>query len=662
MSSVDLSISPNINSITFEPILKPFTKQIPASIKGHNFLPIQIQENSRWERIKNIFQTKSSLHQRIEMLSQSKDFSVDWKQNLSHIKSAFNSNEYPLLSPHLKHILQKLTTEELKQLFRFLINHALKNSDSKIIQNCLQIFSIEELEQIFHEHIKATGLPTDKAMQLAILAKNEHNKIVKSTALPVSQQQRSSIAKFFHTLIMTVLMSIRIFEIGREPHSHWDASQQLDSYAKIIGIPLIIFTALATFLAPLTAVIITAAAVSTLALACFLYARHWKRPSEYVEPCVNLAIPASKGVLPPVIGRETEVDAALHCLAASSPNFRSHPCFVGPSGVGKSLLFNRIAQRIVTGNVPDRLKGKIPIYINVAKLIGNSSMHDGRSRLQRLLDTLKPNKDKYIIMLDEIQNAIKTPELGEPLKSAFDTTVDSLPYIATATTREDYDKYMASDITYSRRGQKIDIYPTNEKQTLLILKEMVSQEAPDEGITDENLETIYKASSTGKLFQPTASMFLLSKTINHFREGQFVPKELIDKEQELLNLYASISRDPECLMDPKIISQIEKLQTEIKEIKTDQTPEKKLLEKWRLLRRQRNEHIKFLYEKICSEDPQISPSATMENKKTFLFYQHFLLPHLKQKIERFQKKFPKKMITKIDNDLIEKLAKEQEKV
>jgi ATP-dependent Clp protease ATP-binding subunit ClpA len=636
-------------------------QSFPKITKTSDPILIEMQSKKRiWDGIKDCFLSKSSLRNSVEKLSRTKDLSKDWKNNFTHIKQGFISEEFHLMNCHLRLILKKMNPEQLKQLFNALINTGLKDEDLKALFSCLELVSVEELENLFKEALDNGQISTEKAIQIAAKAENEYGKMVKSSAAPLMHQRRSAIAKFFHTVITTILMSLRVFDIGKEPSSNWEASSMLDSYARMFGAPLILFTALATFLSAFTALIVTAATISVLAIACFAYAKYWKRPADHIDPCKNLLLAALRGALQPVIARETEIDAALRCLASSSDNFRAHPLLVGAPGVGKTLIVNGIAQRLATGNVPECLKGKTLLVVNTAKLFSSSSPHDGNDRLQRMLDKLRPNKENYIIFFDEIQNAMKKQvEVGERLKSVFDTSIDSLPYCIGATTTQDFDKHIGSDLQIARRFQKIDINEMNEKQTLMVLKEMVNREAPDEGISEENLKLIFKASTESgeKLFQPSASMRLLSKAISHLQEGQFISSDQIDKEQELRNLYSGICREPTELSDPKITKRIGELETEIENLKTQQTPEKEHLQRVRKIKQYRSKQIRALLKSACKFcEGTADLKSKVLYKKTFLLWQFHLLPFLKSKIERMQKKFPKNMITKIDEALIAKLT------
>lgn len=185
----------------------------------------------------------------------------------------------------------------------------------------------------------------------------------------------------------------------------------------------------------------------------------------------NLTRAALQGKLDPVIGREEETQNALRVL---SRRMKNNPVLIGEAGVGKTAIVEGIAQRIVQGDVPDRLKNKTIFSLDMTALIAGAKYRgDFEDRLQRVLDIIKDSQGRIILFIDELHNIIGTGNTS----GTMDTSNILKPMLSRgevrtigATTIEEYRKYIEKDGALDRRFQKILIEEPSLSATLQILE------------------------------------------------------------------------------------------------------------------------------------------------------------------------------------------------
>ncbi len=618
---------------TGAPVLSKWT---PPVIKDPFLRSLQ-NEASYWDRFKDCIRAKSPLRQKVEKLSTTTDLDKHWDHNLKLIVRAFDSVDYHSLRPHLRIILKKLSLEQTGQLFNELINQGAKGKGLGALQNCLKVISVKELEEMMEKKITESGMTTDEAIQSMALAEKEYRKIITTSADNTIKQHGKTLANLFHGIMDTLLMSISFLDMGKEPASTWDAAHLLEIYGKLLGAPLIIFAALATMCTPMTAFILTASIVFSIIVALYTYIKWIKPCPQNIDLCKNLLTAALKGELAPVLAREKEIDEVLRCLAASTDTHRAHPLLCGKSGIGKTEIVRGVAQRLATGNVPEVLKGKTLLVINTADLVDKGMSYDSQDKIQKLLNRLGKHKKDVIIFFDEVHKAM--PDISDRLKTVIDTSIDSLPYCIAATTEEEYQKFILNETAFSGRFQKIDVLPTTNEQTLLILRETANREAPDIGITEKSLKLITELSTEklkGTMAQPKAGKRILNNAFTQIRERQserYSSPILQQKSQELANLSSAVHAEPEAFDSAEKIARISKLKLEIADLRVEQGKVQKKFKALSHLKKYRADQVKTLFETACQIDQNPKSKDKDQHKKLFLFANYYLIPFLRNKIE-----------------------------
>jgi ATP-dependent Clp protease ATP-binding subunit ClpA len=185
----------------------------------------------------------------------------------------------------------------------------------------------------------------------------------------------------------------------------------------------------------------------------------------------DLTKSAREGKLEPVIGREAEIERTVQVLCR---RLKNNPIHVGDAGVGKTAITEGLAQRIVAGDVPPRLRDYTIYALDMGALLAGTKFRgDFEERVKKVVDELL-KKDKSILFIDEIHTIVGAGavsggslDASNLLKPAL--TSGRLRCIG-STTYDEYNKFFEKDRALSRRFQKIDIVEPTQGETVEILK------------------------------------------------------------------------------------------------------------------------------------------------------------------------------------------------
>ncbi len=202
---------------------------------------------------------------------------------------------------------------------------------------------------------------------------------------------------------------------------------------------------------------------------------NYQPPEDQGDPLekytVNLTTLAKDGKLDPVIGRDDEVRRVIQILARRTKN---NPVLLGDPGVGKTAIVEGLAQRIIAGDVPDTLKNKQVLSLDLAALLAGASYRgEFEQRLKKLLETLEKGEGKYILFIDELHTIVGAGsaegavDAGNMLKPKL--ARGSLHAIGATTVRE-YRLYIEKDPALERRFQPVYIDEPTQEASLAILR------------------------------------------------------------------------------------------------------------------------------------------------------------------------------------------------
>ncbi|MCX7904326.1 MAG: ATP-dependent Clp protease ATP-binding subunit [Caloramator sp.] len=199
---------------------------------------------------------------------------------------------------------------------------------------------------------------------------------------------------------------------------------------------------------------------------------------------------AREGKLDPVIGRENETERVIEILSRRTKN---NPCLIGEPGVGKTAIAEGLAQRIIEGNVPEILKNKRVVTLDLSGMVAGSKYRgEFEERIKRVMDEIR-RSGNIILFIDEIHTLVG----AGAAEGAIDASNILKPALARgeiqvigATTIDEYRKYIEKDSALERRFQPVQVGEPTTEESILILKGLRDKyEAHHKvKITDEALE------------------------------------------------------------------------------------------------------------------------------------------------------------------------------
>lgn len=186
----------------------------------------------------------------------------------------------------------------------------------------------------------------------------------------------------------------------------------------------------------------------------------------------DLSRMAALGKLDPVIGRSEEIETTMEILSRRTKN---NPVLIGEPGVGKTAVVEGLAQRIECGEVPELLKGKRVVEINLNAIVAGSKYRgEFEERIKAVLDDIVGHQEELILFMDELHTVVGAGSTGG--EGGLDVANVIKPQLARgelhmigATTLDEYQKYIEKDAALERRFQPVLVKEPTEQQTISIL-------------------------------------------------------------------------------------------------------------------------------------------------------------------------------------------------
>ena len=313
---------------------------------------------------------------------------------------------------------------------------------------------------------------------------------------------------------------------------------------------------------------------------------------------IDLTKRAEEGKLDPVIGRDDEIRRTIQVLQRRTKN---NPVLIGEPGVGKTAIAEGLAQRIINGEVPDGLKGKRLLSLDIGALIAGAKFRgEFEERLKALLNELSKQEGQIILFIDELHVMVGAGK-GEGAMDAGNMLKPALArgelHCVGATTLNEYRQYIEKDAALERRFQKVLVDEPTEEDTIAILRGL-----------KERYEVHHKVAITD-------GAIIAAVKLSH---RYITDRQLPDKAIDLMDEAASRIR-MEIDSKPEVLDRLERrliqLKVEAQALKKEEDEAaKKRLEKLQEEIQRHEREYSDLEEIWTSEKAEVQGSAQIQQK------------------------------------------------
>ncbi|MGK7905890.1 MAG: ATP-dependent chaperone ClpB [Synechococcus sp.] len=285
---------------------------------------------------------------------------------------------------------------------------------------------------------------------------------------------------------------------------------------------------------------------------------------------------AIEGKLDPVIGRDDEIRRTIQILSRRTKN---NPVLIGEPGVGKTAIAEGLAQRIVSGDIPDSLRDRVLICLDLGALIAGAKYRgEFEERLKAVLKEVTSSDGRVILFIDEIhtmvgagatQGAMDAGNLLKPMLARGELRCIG------ATTLDEYRQHLEKDAALERRFQQVYVDQPSVEDTISILRGLKERYEVHHGVQISDSALVAAATLSNRYisdrFLPDKAIDLVDESAARLKmEITSKPEELDEIDRKILQLEMErLSLDKE--VDPASRERLERLEKELADLKEDQT-------------------------------------------------------------------------------------------